>query len=221
MSKIPVDHATPQITEPMETAEEMVATGNATIAKINASTGIATAPEVETNLKAWALVIAALAANNTTKSTARTQLTQAETAEPALMRRCKVRRNLVIGAAQSFGDGAAQVVQSLNMEVATREEKPLATVPQNLRSMKKKVPTYASVRWDPTPGAHGYLLQHATNPADSTTYSAQISMTAAKYHLSGQTAGTTVYFRVLACDARLLPTGQSAFTAWVAVLVTG
>jgi hypothetical protein len=221
MSKVPVDHATPQITEPMETAEEMVTTGNDTIAKMNASTGIASAPEVQTNLKAWALVLALLATNNTTKASAKGQLTQAETAEPALMRRCRVRRNLVLGAVQAFGDGAAQVVQSLNVAVATRVPKPLAITPVNLHPMKKKMPTYASVRWNPTPGAHGYLLQHATNPADPTTYAAPISVTAAKYHLTGQTPGVTVYFRVLACDARLVPTGQSAFTAWVAVVVTG
>jgi hypothetical protein len=220
MSKIPVDHATPQITEPMETAEEMVTTGNDTIAKINASAAIANAPEVATNLKAWGVVLTALATNNTSKSAAKTQLSLAETAEPALMRRCRVRRNLVLGAVQSFGDGAAQAVQSLNMAVEEREPTPLAITPQNLRSMKKKVPTSAAVRWDPTPGAKGYLLQHATNPADPTTYSPQISLTAAKYYLGGQTPGATVYFRVLACDGRLVPTGQTAFTAWFAVFVT-
>ncbi len=219
--KIAVDNATPKITQPMETAEEMFQTGNDMVTKINASSGIAGAGEVETNLKAWALVLAALGVNNTNKSNAKNQLAQAETAEPALMRRCKVRRNLVLGAIESFGDGAAQTVQSLNVAVAERVASPLAIVPQNLRPMKKQTAAYASVRWDKTPGARGYLLQHATNPADATTYSPQIVVTAAKFHLAGQTPGATVYFRVLACDPRLAPTGQTAYTAWVAVIVPG
>ncbi len=219
--KVPVDHATPKITEPMETSEEMVTIGNEVIAQINASTGITNAAEVQANVKAWGLVLTARGQNNTNKANGRAMVTQAETAEPALMRRCKVRRNLVLGAIQSAGDGAAQVVQGFNVEVEVRKTAPLAGVPLNLRPMKKRTPTYASVRWDLMPGARGYLLQHATNPADATTYSPQISLTATRYHLTGQTPGTTVYLRVLACDGRLTPTGQTAYCAWVAVLVTG
>ena len=36
----------------------------------------------------------------------------------------------------------------------------------------------------------------------------------------GQTPGTTVYFHVLACDQEVQPNGQTAYTAWVAVVVT-
>jgi hypothetical protein len=43
-------------------------------------------------------------------------------------------------------------------------------------------------------------------------------MSKARYWLTGQTSGTTVYFRVLACD-EALPNGQTPYTAWVAVLV--
>jgi hypothetical protein len=223
MSKVKVDNATPQITDPMETAEDMVTSGNEAITKINASTGItgAGAAEVQANVKAWALVLTALAANNANKVAGRAQLTQAETAEPALMRRCRVRRNLLLGAIESFGDGAAQAVQSFNVSVEERQAKPLAVVPLNLRAMAKKTPTYASVRWTAVPGARGYLVQHATNPNDPTTYSAPISVTAARYHLTGQAVGAMIYFRVLACDPRLTPTGQTAYTAWVAVVVVG
>jgi hypothetical protein len=111
------------------------------------------------------------------------------------------------------------VVQGLGVDVVERQAKPNATVPANLRPMKGKTPTVASVRWDPTDGAHGYMLQHATNTADPTTYVAPFSLTAARYHLGGQTSGTTVYFRVAALDADL-PGSQTGFTAWVAVVVT-
>ena len=84
--------------------------------------------------------------------------------------------------------------------------------------MKSKTHDRAGFRWKPTPGAHGYMLQHALNPADATTYSAEISLSESRFWLTNQTRGTTVYFRVLACDARL-PNGRTAYTAWVPVIV--
>ena len=48
--------------------------------------------------------------------------------------------------------------------------------------------------------------------------SSQIAITQARYHLTGQTPGATIYFRVLACDPDL-PNGQSAYSGWVAILV--
>jgi hypothetical protein len=85
--------------------------------------------------------------------------------------------------------------------------------------MKSKTGDRAGFRWDPTPGAKGYVLQHATNPADATTYSAELPISDSKFWLTGQTRGATISFRVLACDARL-PGGRTAYTAWVPVLVT-
>jgi len=204
----------------METAVEMVQAGTDTIAKINASTNIASAPEVQANVKAWVSINTALDANNKAKANARALLQQAEMAEPPLVRRWKVRRNMVLTSIQSFGDGSKQTVQGFNVEVAQRQAAPLAVVPLNLHAVKKPKPTYASVIWDPVPGAHGYLLQHATNTADPTTYSALISVSGARYHLTAQTPGTTVWFRVAACDSAL-PNGQTAFTAWVPVVVIG
>jgi hypothetical protein len=84
--------------------------------------------------------------------------------------------------------------------------------------MKSTTHDRAGCRWNPTPGAHGYILQHTMNPADPSTYSAEISLSQARFWLHGQTRGTTVYFRVLACDADL-PNGRTPYTAWVGVLV--
>ncbi len=219
-TKVPVDQATPTISEPMQTPEEMVQTGNDTIAKINTSANIAGASEVQANVKAWTTANTALDANNKAKANAEALLQQAVTAEPALVRRWKVRRNMVLTSIKAFGDGLKQTVQGFNVEVEQKQAAPLAVVPLNLHAMKKPKPTYASVMWDPTPGAHGYVLQHCTNPADATTFSAPIPLSAAKYHLAGQTPGTTVYFHVCACDSAL-PNGQTPFTAWVPVVVIG
>jgi hypothetical protein len=50
------------------------------------------------------------------------------------------------------------------------------------------------------------------------TFSAAVHSTAVKFHLLGQAAGTTVYFRVAALDKKL-PGGQTEWTTWVPILV--
>jgi len=218
-SKTKVDRATPQIPETGQSAEELVTSGNETITNLNASTGLAGAPDVQTKLAAFTLVNTALDGNNKSKAAGKLKVETAVTNEGPLVRRWRIGKRALLSAIEVVGDGSAEVVGTFNVGVEQREATPDATVPVHLRSMKVYLPGTASVRWDPTPGAKGYLLQHATNPADATTYSAQIHVSAARYHLGGQTAGTTVYFRVLALDASL-PNGQTAFTGWVGAIVS-
>jgi hypothetical protein len=207
MSKVPVDRATPQL-DATANPVKMVTTGTAAIAKINASPNIP-----------WTAANTALDTNNKNKAAGKAAVALAETSQPILMRRWAVRKDAVMVAIAAYGDGSKDLVQTF-VAVEEREPAPLAGVPVNLRAMKVNKPTIASVRWDPTPGAHGYLLQHATNPADPTTYSAAISTPGARFHLPGQAPATMVYFRVLACDPAL-PNGQTAYTAWVGVAVMG
>lgn len=222
MSKPPVENATPTIGEPMETAEEMVAASNDAIASLNASSALAGAPaEVGNNITAWKTAVAALDVNNKKKASGHLIVAQAEDSEPALMRQARVRRNLVLGSIDSASNGSATAVQGFNVEVAERKPTPVASTPVNLRRMKKTIAGTASVRWNVAEGAKGYLLQHCTNLGDPTTFSAPISVNESRYHLTGQTPGTTVYLRVLACDGRIVPSGQTAYTAWLLVVIPG
>jgi hypothetical protein len=218
MTKKLIDTATPQITEPTRTAEEMVTTANELIPKIKASPNFASAPDVQTAVAAWDTANSNLDTNNKAKAKARTDLDTAETNEPPLKRRWAVRKEALLVAIKTVGDGSKDTVQSFNVAVEQKKPRAQATVPVDLRPYKRQKPTYASVRWDPAPGAHGYLLQHCTNPGDPTTISPAISCRQARFSLGGLTAGTTVYFRVLACDESL-PNGQTAHSAWVPVLV--
>jgi hypothetical protein len=217
MSKPKVDHATPQIPETSQSAEKLFEDGTRIVTNVTASSALAGAPDVQTALKALGAANTALGTNNVAKAAGRLQLETAVTAEGPLVRRWGIRKRALVSAIEIAGDGSTELVAAFNVAVEQREPRPDAVVPVNLRPMKVARSTYASVRWDPTDGATGYMLQHATNPADATTYSPQIHVSAAKYRLAG-TPGTTVYFRVLALDASL-PLGQTAFTAWVAAIV--
>jgi hypothetical protein len=218
MTKKVTDVANPQITEPTRSAEEMVTTGNDLIPKIKASPNYAKSPEVQAAVANWDTANTNLDTNNKAKAKAKNDFETADTNEPALKRRWGVRKDAVLVAIKAEGDGSKDIVQSFNVAVEQKKPRVQATVPVGLRGMKVHMPTYASVRWNPTPGAHGYLLQHATNPSDPTTFSVAIPCKGARFHLGGQTAGTTVYFRVLACDESL-PNGQTAYCGWVAVHV--
>ncbi len=219
MSDTKVDRATPQIVEKGKSAEDLVSSGTTIINDITSSVGYAAgAPDVQAKLAVFTTANTNLGSNNKSKAAGKLQFDTAVVAEGPLVRRWGIAKRALVSAIEVVGDGSAQVVQGFNVGVEVRQEKSEATVPVNLRPMKARVPDTASVRWDPTDGAKGYMLQHATNPADATTYSGQIHVSAAKYKLGGQVPGTTIYFRVLALDASL-PNGQTAYTAWLAVMV--
>jgi hypothetical protein len=214
-----VDRATPQIVDTSEMPEQLVITGNEAIGNIKASAGLAGAPAVQVVVTAWATANTNLDANNKAKAAARLALDTALANEGPLVRRWGISKRAVISAIEVVGDGSAEVVQSFNVAVEQRQAHPEASVPANLRAMKVHKTNVASVRWDPSPGATGYMLQHATSPSDATTYAPLIYVKDSKYHYGGQVPGTTIYFRVLALDASL-PTGQTTFSAWVGVIVS-
>ncbi len=216
-SNVPVDRARVSIPQPSAT-EAMVIEGVAVVAGVTASPNIAAATAVAAAATDLATVNTALDANNKLKAKAKADLATAEFNEGPLVRRWGTKRRALASSIENFADGSKTVAQSFNLKVEEKSAHIIAGTPTELRPMKVKKPTFAGCRWEPTEGAHGYMLQHATNPADATTYSAPIAVSGARFWLPGQTTGTTVYFRVLACDQGL-PNGQSPYTAWVAVLV--
>jgi hypothetical protein len=214
-----VDRATARVGETKSTPEEMVTQGTAAAGRVLASQNIGSASDVKATATAWNASLILLQTNNTNKAKARADLDLALSNEPSLVRDCNLNKRQMLAAIDVFSKGSKDTVKSFNVEVEARQTRPEATVPANLRAMKVVMPTHARVRWDPTLGAEGYMVQHATNTADPSTYAAPVRTTGARYDLGGQTAGTTVYFRVAALDTAL-PGGQTAFSAWVAVVIT-
>lgn len=217
-SRLPVDRAKVELPQPA-TAEQMEEEGNKLIADVTASTALANAPKVKDALADLTATNKDLADNNAAKAKAKKALADAETKEPPLVRRWSVRRRALAVAIEDSADGSKDAVAAFNVKVAEKKAPPEATVPTRLRPMKTQRDSTASVRWDPVDGARRYLLQHCTNPNDPATFSSPSTVDQTRYHLAGQTAGATVYFRVASVDKRLA-TGQTAFTAWVPVIAT-
>ena len=218
-TKVPVDQATPKISvESKGKPETIVTEGLAACGRVLASPNIGAASGVKSTATDWNNNLLDLQKNNTNKSTARANLDTAITNEPPLVRACNAGKLAVVAAINVFSKGSKDMVQSFAVDVEQRTAKPEATVPVNLRPMVMRKSATARARWAPTVGAEGYMVQHATNVADPTTYAAPVRVTKARYDLEGQTPGTTVYFRVAALDTAL-PGGQTAWTIWVGVFV--
>jgi hypothetical protein len=218
-SKVKVDRAHPLI-EQAGNAEAIVVEGEAAVAGVEASPHYndPAAADVQGKTKSYAAAILALKANNTAKQNGRIMLEQATTAEPVLIRRVGTQRRGLTNAIEAFADGSKDVALTFVKKLEEKHAAPDATTPENLRPFKHPKHADAACRWDPSPGAEGYLVQHCTNTADASTYSAALHSTEAKFHLLGQTAGTTIYFRVAALDKKL-PGGQTEWTVWVGVFV--
>jgi hypothetical protein len=212
------DRATALISDAYDTSEEKIAVGDKHIAAIKACKELPNAPEVETATKLWEAENDALRTNHTEQAKKAAELEQLRVDEAPILRRWNGRRRGVLTAVDTFADGSKDMVKAFGFDNETRAPVPLATVPQELRPKKTRQAGVAAAIWNPTRGAEGYLVQHASDPKDQATYSPEIACKQAKFELHNQPVGTILYFRVLALDPDL-PNGKSAFTDWVAVLV--
>lgn len=216
-----IDKAVAQITEPTRTAEDMVTSGTKVLGGIKASPSYQdpNAKEIQAAADAWQTENDNLDAINKQVGQCENELAQARTLQAAAMRRWMGRARGCVSAVNVFCDGSKDLVQSFALEVANRTETPLETVPENVRGVRSKVVGTATVKWNTHANNHGYMVQYATNLADQATFSAPVHWTKGTYELPGQTPGATLYFRVAALDARL-PGGQTAYSAWVPVMVS-
>lgn len=218
MSKKKSDFAIATMPGAVDTTVEMVTTGDNAIAGINGSPQLPSAPDVQANLALFQAENANLDANNQKKEKLRQQLAQAEADEVTIVRRWSLRRQGLLHAVSVFCDGSKEKVQAFNLGVLQRNKLPPAVVPTNLHQARSDKPTTPVVVWDRVKGSDGYLVQHATNPADPATYAQPVMCKRARFALPGQMLAGTLHFRVLSLDPAL-PGGQSDYCAWVAVIV--
>ena len=217
-----IDRATARFTEIMNTPAEKVLGAGVHIAAIKASPswGQPTATDLQTATNAWATETATVAAGETLIASLEMQLATARSNQLGNLRRWGLRRQGVLSAVNVFCDGSKDTMKTLGVAVAEAAPHVDASVPVDLKSTKSKKTGIAGVRWYGTPlNRLGFVVQHATNPSDGTTYSAPIPCSKRSFHLVGQTPGATIWFRVLAVDPAM-PGGQTAWTAWVAAVAS-
>jgi hypothetical protein len=217
-----IDRAIARFNEPMDTTAEKITGAGVHIAAIMASSSwsLPTAKDLQAATQFWATETANLQAGEKLIASLEVQLATARSDQLANLRRWGLRRQGMLGAINVFCDGSKDTMKTLGVDVATPAPHVDADVPVDLKSFHSEKTGVVGVRWYGTPPCRsGFMVQHAANPADPTTYSASIPCSKRSFQLTGQTPAATIYFRVLAVDPTL-PGGQTAWTAWVAAVVS-
>jgi len=213
------DHASPRITEPMDTPERKAKTALALISSIKANIDYAKATEVETATDAFETEAKNLVDANADVTATSLAASKAVGRQLVALRRFEARKRGLLTAVDLRCDGSKDAVTAYGFGVVERHETPIAVVPEGLHRMKSKLAGVAGAAWDPQSGAQGFMVQYATDVNDPATYSTPKANSKASFKLTGLAPGATVYFRVYAVDARL-PTGQTDFTPWLKVMAT-
>jgi len=214
-----VDRATPVLRTPRKTdADKVQATRTASQA-MQASPDWAQAVEVQGAVTAWNKVADDMQANVAAVGAAKEVLFQAEAKARVLRRKWQAATDHVLSTVNVFADGSGDVVKGFSLGVRGRTATGAQLAPEGLSVAPDKAPGSVVAKWKRGTGTHGFIAQHATDPANPATYSAIVPCTASKCRLEGQLSGAVVHFRVAAID----PTeasGQSPWTAWVAGTAT-
>ncbi len=214
------EHAIARFVEPMETEAEKVSSAETYIAAIKASPNWALATLVQTATNAWAAENTTLDTNAQTIAGLEKQLGVSRANQLINLRRWTLQRQGVLSAINLFSDGSSDTMATFGVAVASSTAHTPASVPVGLMSRKDKVSRAVAWQWLLTPkNRYGFMVQHATNVADATTYSQPMMITKRSFKLLLQTAGTTLYLRVMALDPAL-PTGQTDWTGWVSSIVS-
>ena len=214
-----IDKAVAVITDACSTPAEMADCGHKHLTAMQKSSLWATLPAdvqqagvdldvASTNIEANDALIAGLLA----------KVDAARTNHPILIRRWIGKKRACLTKVTDHADGSKDTVVNLGFDVFVTQPLPPSGVPQNLRDKHSKVHGEAHAKWDRAPTDHDYMVQHATDPSNPTTYSAPVVVSKVTFKLPGQVPGATIHLRVLAIDPKL-PTGQSDYTAWVPLLV--
>jgi hypothetical protein len=213
------DHATARFTERMVTEPEKVSGAQAHITSIKASANWAAATAVQTATNAWATETTAVDTTAQLIASLEKQIGVARANQLVNLRRWSQQRQATLSAIDVFCDGSKDTMLTFGVAVAAPTAHEPASTPVGLISRKDKVSRAVAWQWFLTPAnRYGFMVQHATNVADATTYSQPTSCSKRSFKLLSQTPGTTISLRVMALDPAL-PTGQTDWSAWVPIMV--
>jgi hypothetical protein len=181
---------------------------------MQASPHWAAASDVQGAVTKWNQAADAVSAKSDLAQKLRLQLATAMSDLRIARRDWKISAGHVLSTVNVFSQGSVDAVKSFSLEVQTRTAAGAPQAPVNLTIVRGAKPGEALVSWKRVGKvSHGFVVQHATDAANPTTYSAYAPSTRMKYTLDGMPSGTTVYVRVAAIDPI---EGLGPWTQWAA-----
>jgi hypothetical protein len=170
---------------------------------------------VQTATIGWNAVADQLDANATNLLQLRDQLATAEAKQRTLRRKWSDATRQILSAIAVYCDGSTDMVHGFGFGVLTHRLLGSLLAPTNLTTSSGPNPGQATVKWARGTAHHGFLVQHATDVANATTYSVGIPCTKSKFTLGGVPSSSVVHFRVAAIDPSAA-TGVSPWSDWIA-----
>jgi hypothetical protein len=212
--KPPADRAVATTKRSTRTDVEKVNVTHEISAAMPQSPDWATATELQGFVKTWLADADSIDAQAKVVAGHRADLKTAVAKLLSLRQDWQVSRSQVLSAATALCSGSADRVKALNLDVLTHERHGLLEAVTGVTVGPGKFPGDVIAAWLRGLAQHGFLVQHATNPADATTISAAIPCTKRKLTLTGMPVGASISFRVAAIDPAS-PTGMTPWSAWV------
>ena len=214
----PASHVSPVTKGPRGTdAAKVDLTRNHTTSAKN-SPDWAAAPDVQTAFIAWNKVADALDANGTSITSLRKQLSDAESSQHTLRIQWVACARGVLTAVALFTGGAAKLIVSLGFGTRSHNALgPLLAV-EGLTAALGKLAGETLITWLRGDAQHGFLVQHATDPANQATWAVPVPCTKVRLLLDGLPPGSVVHVRVCAIDPSVKG-GQAPWSPWIAATV--
>jgi hypothetical protein len=205
--KPPVARAVATIKTPMVTDALKVSVTNSISQAMQQSPDWAAATDVQNAVKAWSKEASTIDANTKAIANLRAQLKAAEAAQLAARRDWQAAKRQVLSNVTVYCGGDVDKVKGFTLDVVSYDRLGALAAPADVTVNPGKVTGEAVSSWEKGIATHGFVVQHATDPTNAATISAQIPCTKSKFTLDGLPQGANVSFRVAAIDP-VSPTGQ-------------
>jgi hypothetical protein len=208
-----VDRAVPVVRLPKRRTADMVTTTASLSASMKQSPDYAQATAVQTALASLEGGANDIAGTLASIKALDDQLVVLKASLLSQSRKWQTSLKSLLGAVEVFGNGSVEVVKSFALEVRSFSALGLLAAPVNLTLKQGKDAGTVQAKWTRGNATHGFVVQHATDPANPATFSTPQTWTKSKYTLGGLPSGSNVYFRVAAVDPRAT-SALGPFAAW-------
>jgi len=174
----------------------------------------AAATDVQGHVTKWTQDADALDANVTAIAGLRAQLYAAEDKQLGLRRNWLASKAQVVASVTLFCGGSAAKVKGFNLDVVSHGKLGPLGAPGDLTVNPGTVLGEVVAKWSKGLARHGFLVQHATDPASAATISVPVPCTKISFTLGGMPSNAAVSIRVAAIDPAS-PNNQGPWSAWV------
>jgi hypothetical protein len=202
--------ARPTVRTPVKSDADRVAVSHALSVSMQASPSWAQAVDVHPALTRVSKGADDLLANTKLITELKSQLQDAEAKQRVLRRDWGMSMRSLQSTVEVFAAGNADLVKSLGFEVLNRAQHVVVTAPIDLSVRMGKNVGEVIAAWKRGQARSGFVVQHATDPHNTATYSANLPSTKSTCTLSGFPSGTVVHVRVAAVD----PAAQLTTNLW-------